>query len=203
MASTSLFAEAGVAFFRRHAAVLLGCLGLLAALVAFEWATGRPSLGPDGRFGWWDGDIWSNTNSQRVADAYSFSHIIHGMLFYGLLWLVARRMPVGRRLLIAVALEAGWEMLENSPLIINRYREATIAQGYSGDSILNSASDVVMMAIGFGIARVARVGVVVVLILAMEIGCMLWVRDNLTLNVWMLVHPSPAIKEWQAAGRPP
>ncbi|MBM4154531.1 MAG: DUF2585 family protein [Lentisphaerae bacterium] len=190
------------AFLRRHAAVLLGCLGLLAALVAFELATGRPPLGPDGRFGWWDGDIWSSTNSQRVADAYSFSHIIHGMLFYGLLWLVARRMPAGRRLLIAVALEVGWEMLENSPIIINRYREATIAQGYSGDSILNSACDVVMMAIGFGIARICRVGVVVVLILAMEIGCLLWVRDNLTLNVWMLVHPSPAIKAWQAEGRP-
>lgn len=190
------------AFLRRHAAVLLGCLGLLAALAGFEAATGRPPLGPDGRFGWWDGDIWSSTNSQRVADAYSFSHIIHGMLFYGLLWLVARRLPARRRLLIAVALEVAWEMLENSPLIINRYREATIAQGYSGDSILNSVSDVVMMAIGFGVARIARLGVVVVLILAMEIGCLLWVRDNLTLNVVMLVHPSPAIKAWQAGGRP-
>jgi len=190
------------AFLRRNAAVLLGCLGLLAALVAFELATGRPPLGTDGRFGWWDGDIWSSTNSQRVADAYSFSHIIHGMLFYGLLWLVARRMPVGRRLLIAVALEAGWELLENSPIIINRYRSATIAQGYEGDSVLNSVCDVVMMAIGFGVARVTRVGVVVVLILAMEIGCLLWVRDNLTLNVLMLVHPSPAIKAWQSEGQP-
>jgi hypothetical protein len=190
------------AFLRRHGLVLLGCAALIAAVAGIELATGRSPLGPDGRFGWWDGDIWSAESSQRVADAYSFSHIIHGMLFYGLLWLVARRMPVGRRLLIAVALEAGWELLENSPLVINRYREATIAQGYVGDSVLNSVCDVVMMAIGFGIARVARVGVVVVLILAMEIGCLLWVRDNLTLNVLMLVHPSPAIKRWQSEGRP-
>lgn len=186
----------------RNRGVILGCLAMLGAVAGIELASGRSPLGPDGRFGWWDGDIWSSESSQRVADAYSFSHIIHGMLFYGLLWLVARRMPVGRRLLIAVALEAGWELLENSPIVINRYRSATIAQGYEGDSVLNSVCDVVMMAIGFGVARVARVGVVVVLILAMEIGCLLWVRDNLTLNVLMLVHPSPAIKAWQSEGQP-
>lgn len=201
MAPSTPFGVVCSAFLRRHRFVLLGCLAMLAAVAGIELATGRSPLGPDGRFGWWDGDIWSSESSQRVADAYSFSHIIHGMLFYGFLWLVARRMPIGRRLLIAVALEAGWELLENSPIIINRYRSATIAQGYEGDSVLNSVCDVVMMAIGFGIARVARVGVVVVLILAMEIGCLLWVRDNLTLNVLMLVHPSQAIKDWQSRGQ--
>ena len=191
---------AGARFLRRHRAVILGCAVLMALLAGIELATGRSPLGPDGRFGWWDGDVWSNENSQRVADAYSFSHIIHGMLFYGLLWLIARRLPAGTRLLIAVALEAGWELLENSPLIIHRYREATIAEGYCGDSVLNSVCDVIMMMIGFGIARIARLAVIVVLILAMEIGCLFWVRDNLTLNVLMLVHPSPAIKAWQSEG---
>lgn len=187
-------------FVKRHRVVILGGLAILAAVAGIELASGRSPLGPDGRFGWWDGDIWSNENSQRVADAYSFSHIIHGMLFYGLLWLVARRLPVGYRLLIAMALEAGWELLENSPLIINRYREATIALGYVGDSVLNSVCDVVMMALGFLVARLARVGLVVALIVGMELGCLWWVRDNLTLNVIMLVHPVESIKVWQSEG---
>ncbi|MBU4460527.1 MAG: DUF2585 family protein [Verrucomicrobia bacterium] len=187
-------------FVKRHRFVILGCIAILAAVAGIELASGRSPLGPDGRFGWWDGDVWSNENSQRVADAYSFSHIIHGMLFYGLLWLVARRLPVGYRLLLAMVLEAGWELLENSPLIINRYREATIALGYVGDSVLNSVCDVVMMAIGFLVARLARIGIVVVLIVGMELGCLVWVRDNLTLNVIMLVHPVESIKAWQSEG---
>lgn len=122
------------------------------------------------------------------------------MLFYGLLWLVARRLPVRYRLFIALLLEAGWELLENSPLIIDRYREATIALGYIGDSVLNSVCDVGMMALGFLVARLARVGIVVVLIVGMELGCLWWVRDNLTLNVIMLVHPVESIKAWQSEG---
>jgi hypothetical protein len=135
-----------------------------------------------------------------VADAYSFSHIIHGMLFYGLLWLVARRWPVKYRFLIALLIEAGWELLENSPLIINRYRAATIALGYAGDSVLNSVCDVGMMSLGFLIARFTRLWIIVVLIIAMEVGCLLWVRDNLTLNVLMLTHPVQSIKVWQSEG---
>lgn len=136
-----------------------------------------------------------------MADAYSFSHIIHGMLFYGFLWLAGRRLPVNVRFLVALLFEAGWELLENSPFIINRYREATISLGYVGDSVLNSVSDVGMMAIGFLVARLARVGLVVVLIVALELGCLAWVRDNLTLNVLMLIRPVPAIKAWQSEGR--
>jgi hypothetical protein len=165
-----------------------------------EIRSGRSLLGPDGRFGWWDGDIWSSENSQRVADAYSFSHIIHGILFYGFLWLVARRQPIKYRFLIAMLIEGGWELLENSPLIINRYREATIGQGYFGDSVLNSVSDVAMMALGFLVARLARVWVVVALVIGLELGCLWWVRDNLTLNVLMLTHPVPSIKAWQSEG---
>ena len=187
-------------FLVRNRFVLLSLAAVCASLAAVELFNGRSPLGPDGRFGWWDGDIWSSENSQRVADAYSFSHMIHGMLFYGLLWLVARRLPVKARFLAALLIEAGWELLENSPLIIDRYRAETISQGYVGDSVLNSACDVGMMALGFLVARWSKLWLVVTLIVAMELGCLWWVRDNLTLNVIMLVRPVPAIKAWQSEG---
>jgi hypothetical protein len=190
----------GWAFLKEHRFVLLSSLAVCSALAAIELLNGRSLLGPDGRFGWWDGDVWSSENSQRVADAYSFSHIIHGLLFYGFLWLVARRLPVKHRFLIALLLEAGWELLENSPLIINRYREATMALGYLGDSVLNSVCDVGMMALGYLFARFTRVRVIVATIIVLEVGCLLWVRDNLTLNVLMLVHPVQSIKAWQSEG---
>ena len=177
-------------------------VAILVLTAGVELWMGRSPLGPDGKFGWWDGNIWSSENSQRLADPYSFSHIVHGISFYAVLWLLARKLPVRHRLLIALALEAGWEMLENSPFIINRYREATISLGYVGDSVLNSLSDVLMMAIGFAFAsRVPARGSVAAVIL-MEIGCALWVRDNLTLNIIMLIHPVDAIKHWQMAGAP-
>jgi len=184
----------------RFRSILLASLAILALTAAVEASMGRSPLGPDGRFGWWDGDIWSSENSQRVLDAYSFSHVVHGILFFAFLWLVARRLPVQYRFLIALLLEAGWEVLENSPLIINRYREATIAQGYVGDSVLNSCSDVVMVAIGFLFASRMRPWVSVAAVATMEIVCLVWVRDNLTLNVIMLIHPIDAIKAWQSAG---
>lgn len=180
--------------------VILSCIVILSAVAAIELFSGRSLFGPDGHFGWWDGDIWSSENSQRVADAYSFSHIIHGMLFYGFLWLVARRLPVRYRFLLALLIEAGWELLENSPLIINRYREATIALGYVGDSVLNSVCDVGMMALGFLVARFTRVWAIVAIIIVLELGCLWWVRDNLTLNILMLAHPVQSVKAWQSEG---
>ena len=163
---------------------------------------GRSLLGPDGKFGFWEGNIWSRENSQRFADPYSFSHIVHGILFYAALWLVARKLPVRHRLLMALTLEAGWEMLENSPLIINRYREATISLGYVGDSVLNSMSDILMMSLGFLFAARVPARVSAAAVVVMEIGCAWWVRDNLTLNIIMLIHPFDAIKHWQMAGAP-
>jgi len=163
---------------------------------------GRSPLGPDGKFGWWEGNIWSSENSQRFADPYSFSHLTHGILFFVFLWWVARRAPVQYRFLLAVLVEAGWEILENSPIIIDRYRHATIASGYVGDSVLNSQSDILMMCLGFWFASRMPVRVSIVAILLMEIGCAVFVRDNLTLNVIMLIHPIAAIKAWQMAGAP-
>lgn len=187
---------------KRHGRVILWTLLVLALTAAAETAMGRLPLGPGGRFGWWEGDVWSRENSQRVADPYSFSHFIHGILFFALLWWGARRMPLRRRFLIALLLEAGWEVLENSPIIIDRYREATIAIGYVGDSVLNSCCDVVMMVIGFLFAWRMRPRVSVAVVVAMEVVCLFWVRDNLTLNVIMLVHPVEAIKAWQSVGHP-
>jgi hypothetical protein len=189
-------------FLQRHRWIICGWIGIIALLAGIEYGFGRSPLGPDGRFGWWDGNIWGSENSQRVADVYSFSHIIHGMIFYGILWLFARKLPVRHRFLIAALMEAGWELLENSPIIINRYREATIAQGYVGDSILNSSCDVLMASLGFWLAARLNLKVTLVAILVMEVGCLLWVRDNLTLNILMLVYPSEAIKVWQSAGQP-
>jgi hypothetical protein len=187
---------------KRHRWIIAIFIAVLALTGGIELWMGRSPLGPDGRFGWWAGNIWSSENSQRVADPYSFSHLVHGMLFYGFLWLVARRLPARHRFFIALALEAGWELLENSPLIINRYREATIALGYTGDSVLNSLSDILMMTLGFLFASRVPTRVTVATILVMEVGCALWVRDNLTLNVIMLIHPMEAIKAWQLAGQP-
>lgn len=188
--------------FSRYLPTLLALVAVVAVTAGIEIWTGRSFLGPDGRFGWWEPSIWSSENSQRVADAYTFSHVAHGLIFFWFLWLVARKLSLRARLVWAAIIEAAWEILENSPLIIDRYREATIAQGYVGDSVLNSASDVVFACLGFLFAWKFPTWASVTLILVMEIGCLLWVRDNLTLNVVMLVWPLDAIREWQAAGAP-
>jgi hypothetical protein len=182
--------------------IILIFIGTLALLATLELSMGRLFFGPDGRFGLWEGSIWSSENSQRLADPYSFSHIVHGISFYGILWLVARKLPMERRLLVALFIETGWELLENSPIIINRYREATVSLGYTGDSVLNSMSDVLMMTFGFLFASRVRPAISLAAVAVMEIGCAIWVRDNLTLNIIMLIHPVEAIKHWQMAGQP-
>jgi uncharacterized membrane protein YiaA len=187
-------------FLRRNAIIILGTFILVSIVGVFETHFGRSLLGPDGKFGWWDGNVWGSENSQRVADAYSFSHLIHGMLFYGLLWLVARRLPAKYRFLAAVVIECVWEVFENSSFVINRYRDATIAQGYVGDSVLNSVSDIGMMMIGFCIARYSKIWATIVLIIVFELGCLFWIRDNLTLNILMLTYPIESVKVWQSEG---
>jgi len=187
---------------KNYRGILLTILAVLALTGGIELWMGRSLLGPDGKFGWWEGNIWSNACSQRLADPYSFSHIGHGLLFYGLLHCVARKAPMRYRFLTAVLVEAGCELLENSPIIINRYRAATIALGYTGDSVMNSLSDVGMMSLGFLLAFRARPWMSVAVLVTMELGCLFWIRDNLTLNIIMLIHPIAAIKSWQMAGQP-
>jgi hypothetical protein len=190
------------AFIGRNRRVLAAAVAVCAVTAAIELWMGRLPFGPDGRPGLWEGNIWSSEQSQRFADPYTFSHTIHGMLFYAMLWLVARGRPVRARFLGALALEGAWEILENSPIIIDRYREVTIALGYVGDSVFNSVSDIFFAGLGFLFAWRARPWVTVAVILAMELGTALWVRDNLTLNIVMLLHPVDAIRDWQMAGRP-
>jgi len=187
---------------RRYRWVLAAALAVCTAAAAIELSMGRLPFGPDGRIGLWEGNIWSSEQSQRFADPYTITHTVHGMLFYAILWLLARRAPARKRFVGALLMEGAWEVLENSPIIINRYREATIALGYVGDSVFNSLSDIVFAALGFLFAWRVRPWVTVAVILAMEVGTAFWVRDNLTLNIVMLIHPLDAIKDWQMAGRP-
>jgi hypothetical protein len=179
---------------------LVAAIGAIVLFAAIEIAWGRPPLCPCGHIALWAGDPNSPENSQQLSDWYSLSHIIHGFLFYGLLWSI---LPGRLRLWalpLAVLIEGGWELLENSPIIIDRYRAATIAVGYSGDSILNSMSDIVMMMIGFAIARRLPLWATVALAIFFELLALAVIRDNLTLNVLMLVHPIDAIRAWQAGG---
>lgn len=172
---------------------------LLAATAIILYLMGRNPICECGAIKLWVGEVHGPDNSQHVADWYTPSHIIHGFIFFGLLWWWMRERALGLRFCIAIAIEAGWEILENSPIIINRYREATAAFGYSGDSILNSLCDVGWMALGFLIARRIGLWPTVAIAIVFELFTLWMIRDNLTLNVLMLVWPIDAIREWQAA----
>ena len=159
---------------------------------------GRPILCTCGTVQLWYGSPNSSGTSQHISDWYTFSHIIHGFIFYLLTWFVLPRAPLPARLLLAVLVECGWELFENSSFIIDRYCAGTIALGYTGDSILNSMSDILSMTGGFLLAWRLPVWVIVALAVAAELVTGFLIRDNLTLNIIMLLHPVDAIREWQA-----
>ncbi|MEA1014982.1 DUF2585 domain-containing protein [Sphingosinicella sp. LY1275] len=180
---------------RRH---WLIALAMVALTVTVLLAMGRPPICTCGDVKLWTGAVQSADNSQHIADWYTPSHIIHGFLFYWFGWLFLRRNPFGERWLAAVAIEAAWELLENSQFIIDRYREATFAFGYNGDSVLNSVADIGWMTLGFLLARRLPVWATVAIAVAFELLTLWTIRDNLTLNVLMLVAPVDAIRIWQA-----
>ena len=175
-------------------------VAILAAAAAILLAMGRNPICTCGSVELWVGARDSAKTSQMLADWYSLSHVVHGLLFYAVLWLVARRWPVEWRFLIALLIEAAWEVAENTPMVIDRYRATTAALGYSGDSVINSLSDIMMMALGFLAARKLPSWAAALLLIALEIIPLFAIRDNLTLNVWALIAPSPALQAWQAGG---
>ena len=187
---------------------ILAGFALVAAVLAAQGLTldvmGQPTICGCGSIRLWVGDVLGPENSQQFSDWYTFSHVIHGMIFYGVGRLVLPRAPLVAALALALGLEAAWEIAENSPVVIDRYRAQALAQGYSGDSVVNSLSDTLTMVAGFALARLLPVRATVALALAFEILTASVVRDNLTLNVIQLVHPVEAIGTWQSGlARPP
>jgi len=178
----------------------LAAFALLALAAAILIAMGRNPLCTCGTVELWVGGRDSPKTSQMLADWYSLSHIVHGLLFYAALWLVARRWPVERRFLVALVIEAAWEITENTPMVIDRYRTATAALGYTGDSVINSLSDIAMMAVGFLAARRLPLWAAIAVLIGLELVPLAVIRDNLTLNVWMLLWPDKGLAAWQAAG---
>ena len=172
-------------------------IALVAVMAAILLWMGRNPICTCGTVKLFVATVHGPDNSQHIADWYTPSHIIHGFLFYLLGWLCLRKNPPGDRLIGAVVIEAAWEILENSPLIIDRSREATIALGYTGDSVINSVADVCWMMVGFGIARRLPVWATVALALTFELLTLIIIRDNLFLNVLMLVAPNDSIRIWQ------
>lgn len=180
----------------------IAAAALVAAQIAVLSLFGQPFLPASGRVLLWVGNPFSPDNSQQLSDWYTFSHIIHGFLFYWLTKLVAPRLPLAARLLIAMGLEIGWEILENTPMVIQAYRHQALAVGYAGDSILNSLMDTLMMTLGFFFTWKVKARYVAALAIAMELLTASQIRDGLALNILGFAGAPKMIQDWQAGYAP-
>ena len=178
---------------------LLAGIAVMATTAAIQLWMGRLPIAADGTIRLWVGEVNSSGNSQHLSDWYTPSHIVHGFLFYAALSLFRHRLPLGARAVVAMLVEAAWEIAENTDAVIRHYREATISLDYFGDSVLNSQADILAMLLGFFLAARLPVAVTIALALAMELFVGWMIRDNLTLNVLMLLWPLDGVKAWQAA----
>jgi len=186
---------------RTHIAIVaMSGAAMIAIGGAIIYSMGHPLICTCGFVKLWHGAVFSSENSQHLLDWYSPSHVIHGLLFYAGLWLIARRQPAGYRLLAAIFVEVSWEVFENTPLIINRYREVTVSLDYFGDSVINAVFDVLAMICGFFLAWRLPVWTSVALVVGLEAFVGIMIRDNLILNVIMLLYPLEAVRVWQAGG---
>ena len=177
--------------------VITGLLVFLIIMTVYLNAQGRLWFSASGDVLLWVGDAFSNENSQQLFDPYSFSHFLHGVIFFFILKYAFRNFSLESRFVASVMMEGCWEMLENSAIIINRYRDATAALGYNGDTIYNSYGDLLSCSIGFIVARYIGLKWSILLFIAIELICLFWIKDNLTLNVIMLIYPIEGIKDWQ------
>jgi hypothetical protein len=183
---------------RAGRAAWLAVAAVVAAAAVVLRLEGRLWLCACGRLLPWVGDAWSADTSQHLFDPYSFTHVLHGFAFCGLLALLAPRAGWRWRLVLAVALEAAWEVVENTEYVVNRYREATAALGYAGDTVVNSLGDVAACAIGFLVARRLGATRTLLLFVLTEVVLLLWIRDSLLLNILLLLYPSETLRAWQA-----
>jgi hypothetical protein len=184
----------------RHRLWWLAVPALIVVLALILLTMGREPICQCGYVKLWRGVTMSSENSQHFADWYTPSHIIHGFLFYAGLWFLFPRLSFARRLAMAVAIESAWEIFENTDMIINRYRSVTVSLDYYGDSILNSVSDVLAMITGFWLASRLPIWITIAAALILELFVGAMIRDNLTLNIIMLLWPLDAIKAWQGGG---
>jgi uncharacterized protein DUF2585 len=180
---------------------LLISLGIVVVAAGILYGMGRIPMCKCGTIKFWHGGRGDSEISQHLADWYTYSHVLHGIIFYWLLSIVAKgRLSIAARMVIAMGIEAGWELFENTPFIINRYRAQTMSRDYYGDSIVNSVGDMLAMLVGFLLASRLPAWVTVFLLIATEVILLALIRDNLTLNVIMLIHPVEWIKQWQLSG---